>query len=457
MATIDETNHISSFSEEMLPQKTPKKIFGLRLAAFIEILVFLSIALLFDKYFGEGNRFLSINPHPFTILIVLISVQYGTLEGLFATALSTLCLYFNNIPEQAAQQSLFEYQYYLVKMPLLWFISAFVLGELRMRFEFENKRLAQELSDAKMRENVVAEEFNLLKASKENLEAYLVGETNTAIKTYEAIQGIESLSTAQIMLKLVEIIDSAIRAKKFSVYILGEYGFEVVDSKGWEKNDSFLLRISNEHPIFKEVAGNQRILSIINEEDEKYLQKEGVLAVPLIDPKTLKVFGMIKIEEMDFIDLNMLTIEAVKNLSLLISMAYANAKKYKNILSKSLFSSSNVLYSYSFFKILTEIFWELKTKKGIDTAILSFSNQRGKRIPLENIEMGESAFKSIVEKAFDTPVYIFSGDKTERDYHILAPGISLNEAHIKADIIEEHLHHDNYLKHFQFENSCYRI
>ena len=215
MASIDDTNNIKSFSEEMLLLKTPKKVFGLRLAALLEILVFLAIALLIDKYYGEGNRFLSLTPHPFTILIVLISVQYGTLEGLFATALSILCLYFNNIPEQAIGQSLFEYQYQLVKMPLLWFISAFVLGELRMRFEFENKRLSQELNDTKMRETVIANEFNLLKESKENLEAYLVGETNTVIKTYEAIQGIESLSTAQIMLKLVEIIDSAIRAKKF--------------------------------------------------------------------------------------------------------------------------------------------------------------------------------------------------------------------------------------------------
>src|SRR5688500_1753250 len=65
-------------------------VLGIRFSAIVETVAFLGIAVLLDYFYFSGNRFWSLEPHPFWLLVALVSVQYGTNEGVFAAAASSI-------------------------------------------------------------------------------------------------------------------------------------------------------------------------------------------------------------------------------------------------------------------------------------------------------------------------------------------------------------------------------
>jgi len=308
-----------------------KKIFGIRLSALIETLVFLLAIVLYDCLLGKCDRFLDSSPHPFSVVILIITVQYGTAEGIASVILSTLFLYAGNIPEHRIDETLFEYQFRIATLPLAWFIAAFVIGEIRMRLEYTNERLSKKLEETRGKLRTVSKEFSLLKSTKENLEAHLVSQQRSQTATYAALQALETLNPTQILLKVEDVVTSLLNIQKFSVYAKGEQGFEVVTSYCWKREEPYLLRIEPEHPLFIGVAGERRILCAINPDDEKALGNEGVLAAPLIDNESGEIFGMLKIEEIDFMELNLSSLESFRSLCHLIGSAYARARRYQKV------------------------------------------------------------------------------------------------------------------------------
>ena len=82
----------------------PTTWFGLRKSAVIETVLYLTVALILDYVFFSGNRFWDVAPHPFWPLVLLISAQYGTSEGLFAAALAATALLAGKLPSRNMSQ-----------------------------------------------------------------------------------------------------------------------------------------------------------------------------------------------------------------------------------------------------------------------------------------------------------------------------------------------------------------
>ena len=122
--------------------------FGVRHPAFLEITLFLALALAIDWLFLDGTRFHSMSLHPFWILVLLVTVQYGTNAGLFAALASTVALLAGNVPIQAAFQDRFQWLFEIMRLPLLWFLTAVTLGELRMRQIRERELLRSQAAEA---------------------------------------------------------------------------------------------------------------------------------------------------------------------------------------------------------------------------------------------------------------------------------------------------------------------
>ncbi|MEM1282329.1 MAG: hypothetical protein AAGG81_02105, partial [Chlamydiota bacterium] len=175
----------------------PFRILGVRTIALVEMLVFFFLVLLYDIYFGSGDRLFHQALHPFYFIILLVTVQYGVVEGIVATLIGTVFLYSGEIPRHHVDESLFEYQFRLSINPLIWFISAFVLGEIRMRLEMEKKEYQNEAETLQKQCNIISKEYEALKLTKENLEAYLVSQQQSIANTYKAIRGLEALKPFQ--------------------------------------------------------------------------------------------------------------------------------------------------------------------------------------------------------------------------------------------------------------------
>ncbi|MCB1111541.1 MAG: hypothetical protein KDK72_02650 [Chlamydiia bacterium] len=351
----------------------PKYVAGVRTAALLETLFFLTALTVGDYFFGAGDRMITLSPHPFWIIILLISVQYGTFEGLSAALLSTLFLYVGNVPQQTIRETLFEYQFQLALRPLLWFMAAFILGELRNRLAMQNKELEGELQKLREESDEVVKNYESLKNAKENLEAHLVTQQRSTAMTYKTLKGLESLNPAQIIMKLNGVVEAALNLKKFSVYTLGPNGLEVATSHGWSDDDRYLLRITPDNLLYRELVSAERIICLINKEDQKILGDQGVLAGPLIDSEEGFVFGMLKVEEIEFLELNTSSIETFRTVCELIGMAYTNARQHKKVEESSLLSSKPLMFSYHFYTVQKKLFLALARQRQFPLSLAKVS------------------------------------------------------------------------------------
>jgi len=90
-------------------ERPPAKLLGIRVSALVEIASFFFIMFLISLFFGLDFNFFSASPHPFWIVVVLISTQYGTTEGLIAALSAFLIFLLGPYPERTILQETFVY------------------------------------------------------------------------------------------------------------------------------------------------------------------------------------------------------------------------------------------------------------------------------------------------------------------------------------------------------------
>ncbi len=338
--------------EKKKTQTNSRKFLGIRITALIETVVYLSVLVLANIFWGDGQRFLDVSPHPFWVIILIVTVQYGTIEGVASSLLSTLFLYAGNIPPQSVGETLFEYQIQLAWLPMLWFITSFVLGELRMRIEYEKESLTKQLDEVKNQADTITDAYGEIRKAKEKLEITLAGQRYTAAMSYQNFKALELLKPEQFIKQLDSIVDPALRPIKFSTYFLDKEGLKIAKSYRWSEEDTYRRHFSRKDALYQHIIEQKKVICIAEPEEEKILGQEGVLAGALVDPKTDEAFGMLKIEEIDLMNLNISQIEIFRSLCSLIGASYEQAKGIKQNNSGAIFSVNKKCYTYQLYEIL---------------------------------------------------------------------------------------------------------
>lgn len=407
-----------------------RKIFGINSTALIEMVSLLSCMTMMSYLFGNGTRFIDLQPHPFWIVVLLMIVQYGTIEALAATFLATFFLYLGNLPSQLVDESTFAYQFRVTLTPFLWFSASFLLGELRMRLQKRLELAVKERDEALQQAVAITENYEILRAMKENIESRFAGQIQTVAATYESVKELETLEPVQIIVRLDNVVKNALNPTKFSVYASGPNGLEATTSIGWTPDDSYSLRFTEKDSLYKEIVINQRLVSLINKEDKAILQKEGVFAAPLVNMNDGTVFGMLKIEEIDFFKIDVGTLETFSALCKLIGSAYSNAVKYRSALQNTIFDSSMGVFSARLYAIMRA--WAEAFANRTSTPLTNLSI---KIISPEDMKEGswEKDSKILYELMTDklptkkqTPVFQNSGKRTRLE--ILMPMTTKEES-----------------------------
>ncbi|MEM1282492.1 MAG: hypothetical protein AAGG81_02950, partial [Chlamydiota bacterium] len=223
----------------------------------------------------------------------------------------------------------------------------------------------------------------------------------------------------------------ALRVKKFSVFASGNNGLEVAQTHGWSEKEKFRIRIVCEDPIFENISVEKKVLCIVNEDYEQTLKGEGILAGPLIDPEKETVFGMLKIEEMNFMDLNISSIEAFKGLCDLIGVAYSNASRHKELKAHSIYDSEYPnLFTYQFYEVQVEFLKKLCKKLNEPLVEISITFQEKKSTEVETV-LSNELYSSIVSFLPNTS-QIFLGDRNVGNVLIVIPAV---ETKIGTEVI----------------------
>lgn len=347
----------------------PKKKMGINVSAFVEICIFFIIALLLDYYFYQGNRYWDLAPHPFWLIIILISTQYGTNEGLLAALISSLALLLFNMPEQNIHLDLYAYAFMVMQKPLMWFVTAVIIGELRNRQFRELQNLYSMALKNKDELVRITEAYDHLNQLKDRLESEVASQLNTAINLYQTARSMEKLNTTQVLLQSRKLISQILDPKQYSLYLLNDNTLQAAIQNGWEKDASYIRNFSDDSSIFQAIVGERKFLNITRIEGEMILREEGVMAGPLISKESDAVLGMLKIEQLSFTQLNLSTVKSFEIICEWIGAVLQNAKQHQLLKSQSMVSSSGI-YSNQFFDHSKNYIEELGKLAGFDVTLI---------------------------------------------------------------------------------------
>jgi hypothetical protein len=420
-------------------QTRKPRILGLRTSALIEAVALMALLLVIDTALFQGDRFWNANPHPFWIPVLLIAVQYGTNEGLLTAALAAACLLVGNTPPAVEGVGYYDQLYSITTNPILWFVTSWLLGELRQRHIRERDLLIREATEAHQREELIADSYTFVRARKESLEVQMAGQLTSSIEAYRAAKAVETLDPKSVMQGVEQLVKSVLGPQKFSLSIFHDTKLTAAILHGWTPTDTYAQEIDAFSPLYQAVVGQRETLVIANEQHEIALDGQGVMAGPILDGDTGRVVGMLKVEQMDFVSLSLATVETFRALCEWIGTALINARNYQAVKSDAVVNPERNMLTYSYFKRQSDYLTKLAKRVGFDLSMLVIKLNDPKslsdadRVTIAR-QIGESARSALrnVYLAFD---YQTDGE----EYSVLLPGTTQSGAAVVRDKISKEL------------------
>jgi hypothetical protein len=136
------------------------------------------------------------------------------------------------------------------------------------------------------------------------------------------------MAVDQIEAGVGDLVRTVMAPRRYSLFLLRGETLVMAMNEGWEKNETRnAADFDGQSALFQAIVGSRRTLVAALAADDAVLRGEGLLAAPLLNVDTQEVIGMLKIEEMGFLDLTATTIENFRLLCEWIGTAYANAAR----------------------------------------------------------------------------------------------------------------------------------
>lgn len=408
--------------------------------ALIEIVLFVAVTLAVDHFFFNGHRFREVTLHPFWLMVLLLSVQYGVAEGLAAAAAGAAALWIGNLPPVRLDQDIYGYWLGVAAMPAAWLAAAVLFGELRGRDRRRISMLSQALDDSEKQNEALSRAYHDISAAKRELEARVAGQLKTVFSLYQAAKAIERLGPGEVLSGVAELVRAILSAKRFSVFLLKGDALEAVSlesvvTEGWGTAEHLPDRYDAGSPLFQAVVGAQRFLCAARVADAGILGDDGMLAGPILSAEG-RVLGMLKVEGLAFLDLNLTTIENFRIVCDWIGTAFAKAKAFETAASDSLYSSEKLVLSTSFLERQIAFLTALGRRMKFDVTLLEITITGAAEAAEADRLLYARTVGEVVGRSLRTTDLAFDHKRSGFEFAVLLPATSTAEARIVAAKLE---------------------
>src|SRR5216684_3877055 len=180
------------------PTRDSRPPFELRLHrnALVELAVFLGAAAIAQLTLLEPGTLASLKPHPFWIPIVLVSLQYGTIDGIAAVAACIVTQWLLGWPQLGADEEYLAYISRTLNEPVLWLGAAIVIGEFRLRQINETHQLHAQLDELDRQRELLAAHIADAHDRVRRLELALA--TSLPNRSHELVEALTSLHQCEL-------------------------------------------------------------------------------------------------------------------------------------------------------------------------------------------------------------------------------------------------------------------
>jgi hypothetical protein len=245
---------------------------------------------------------------------------------------------------------------------------------------------------------------------------------------YEAARAIEKLDPSEVLLGVSNLVRSVMNPEKFSLYLLRGGALELVLDEGWTGADTYVRHFSPNTTVFQEIVGRQRSLSVANPEEERALGGAGMLAAPLVVPDSGRILGMLKIEQLGFLDLNFSNVHTFRVLCQWIGAAYDNAQRYQTARSESVVNTDTELFAYGFLSRQLSLLTLLARRIGFDLTMIVVRVKNPDDLTGAQQLALPVAFSHTVAKVLRKSDLAFDYQRTGAEFAIVLPATKVDGA-----------------------------
>ncbi|MFQ5646209.1 MAG: diguanylate cyclase domain-containing protein [bacterium] len=426
----------------------------------MEIFGFFTICFFVDFFFLTSHRgFNFLSTHPYWILVVLVPARYGIIDGFAASLTASLLYIYYQAPLPATDNFLLTSNYYL-GTPVNFIVVSLALGRIQDNVRIKAQTLKQENVKLAKDFDLLAENFRLLKENKDLIERRIVGQESTISTMYKGIRRLKNLKEEEIYLEITKLMKEYMNVKKGSVYMLEGNHLQLKSSLNWPDDHCFTDVYYSEDFLFNEIVMRQTPLAINRWEDyQAKVGKDRVLvAVPMVDELSKRSMGMLKIEEIDYVNLNSST---VMFLEVLADWSTYAIKSARETLKEEIHDPLSGAHHNDYFQEIFKREWSSAKRNGLDLSVLLLTIN-GYAEMTDNIrEMVLKLIVTVIRNRFrDTD--IVARCHKEDSFIILLPmtpsrGANRCSEIIKTEVdkLEFHPFSDKRLVSFEF--SCYAV
>ena len=241
----------------------------------------------------------ALEPSPYWLPVLLLSLQYGTIAGLLAAGTATVAHVLYGFPEQIIGEDLFTYYLRIWALPMLWIGVALVLGQFRLRQIEAKANLQRDLAQRTAESQGLATYARDLEMRCQKLERHLSAGKSAAPTA--PLDALSSLVRAPVDLTeaLLNLTRTVLQGASVSISTVTPAGFEVVASSGWPDAPSWSPDVPASHPLYRALVTERRTVTVLTTGDEAVLAGQGLAAAPILVPETGRVIGIVKLEAAD--------------------------------------------------------------------------------------------------------------------------------------------------------------
>ena len=268
------------------------------IGAFVELVFVLGLIYLVCALI-PGVDISMLEPSPFWVPVLLLSLQYGTVAGLLAAAAAALAYSFNGLPEQAIGENLFAFLLRIWALPILWIGVALVLGQFRLR-QIEVKQ------DLKLRLNSRTAEAESLAAYTSELEVrcHTLERRLTSLGPASGAVAIDCLAALSnpsdgFSASLDTFTQHVFPGAGLAVYTVSPASIDVIAASAGEGISPVPASIPAHHPLYRAAVGQRRALSVLRAEDEAAVTGIAHAVQPILHQDTKRVIGLLSFQAGD--------------------------------------------------------------------------------------------------------------------------------------------------------------
>ncbi len=262
------------------------------------------VALVLAEYFWDAFPNLTrMNPHPYWIAVLLLSLQYGTVSGLIAAGIAIIGTVLIGMPEPDIEERYFNYLIRVWTQPVLWLLVAMLLGAFRARQIEQRDELRQSNENLRLRGATLLDHTTNLRARCAMLERRIaVRETADTGKLLASLSRLGEAEPGRWSTALDDALSAGFPKSQFSVYVVDGGHARLVLTHQRAASHAPPVQPQSElpadHPLMAAVAGHGRSVSVVDATDDDALRGLGMAAVPIFattgDAAGKRIIGILK-------------------------------------------------------------------------------------------------------------------------------------------------------------------